>query len=222
MLALVCAVLLEDPVLPTKLDLTADQKWSDDVRLTYSQPDDDFEMTYVDRWNWTVGLVDAEGNVFFRRQRQNLETLMNGQKLPGGDSGWISLTLTKRGALKQFEETAVDPEVEHRLARVLAISLPENDQVANWTRKYPAATEGKIPAMEVSFTRDKGRDLTYTVTEVGGKHPMTGKGKATLDANGTPLRLELKLKNALIPGGDGEPAELTVLLTRVPEKGAKG
>lgn len=222
MLALVCAVLLEDPVLPTKLDLKADQKWSDDVRLTYRQPDDDFEMTYVDRWNWTVGSVDAEGNVFLRRQRQNLETLMNGQKLPGGDSGWVSLTLTNRGVLKQFEETAVDPEVELRLARVLAIALPENDQVRTWTTKYPAATEGKIPTTELTFTRGKGRDLTYTLTEVGGKHPMTGKGKATLDANGTPLRLELKLKNALIPGGDGEPAELSVLLTRVPVKGAKG
>lgn len=222
MLALVCAVLLEDPVLPTKLELKAEQKWSDDVRLTYRQPDDDFEMTYVDRWNWVVGSVDAEGNVFFRRQRQNLETLMNGLKLPGGDSGSISLTLSKHGHLVQFEETAVDPQVEHRLARALAIILPGNDTASSWHVKYPAATEGKIPGMEVSFKGGKGRELTYTVTEFGGKYPMKGKGKATLDANGTPLRLELKLSNTLIPGGDGEPAELTVLLTRVPVKGAKG
>lgn len=203
--------------LPTALDLKADETWTDRITLTYTDKTDDFTMTYVDRWEWTVGSVDLEGNAWLRRRRKNLETKMDGQPMPGGDEQTISLTLSSRGALKQFQAGEVDPGIETRLARILTVILPPSATDETWTYQYPDIADAKIPGLLVDYRaiREEERTrLTIDVRELGRAYPMMGTGSAELDAKGRPQRLELRLKSAIIPGSEGQRCDLHVVLER--------
>ena len=202
---------------PTSLSLKADETWSDRISLVYSDKADDFTMTYVDRWEWSVGSVDAEGNVWLKRRRKNLATTMDGQPLPCGDEQSISLTLSARGALKQFEAGEVDPGIETRLARILTVVLPPTPTTKTWSYEYPDVAEAKIPGLRLDFAakeRDDKIVVEVGIAELGRSHPITGKGIAELDERGRPERLELRLKNTVIPGSEGQRCDLHVLLVR--------
>ncbi|HRI44388.1 MAG TPA: hypothetical protein PLL78_05850 [Fimbriimonadaceae bacterium] len=203
--------------LPAALDLKADETWADRITLTYTDKADGFTMTYVDRWEWTVGSVDSDGNAWLKRRRKNLETRMDGQPIPGGDEQTISLTLSSRGALKQFQAGEVDPGIETRLARILTVILPASAKDTTWTYEYPDIADAKIPGLSVEYRAIREEDrtrLSISVRELGRAYPMTGAGTAELDAKGRPQRLDLRLKSAIIPGSEGQRCDLHVILER--------
>lgn len=203
--------------LPTTLNLKADETWTDRVTLTYVDKSDDFKMTFVDRWVWTVGSVDPEGNVWLRRRRKNLETKMDDQALPGGDEQTISLTLSKRGALKQFQAGEVDPGIETRLARILTVVLPTDTKDGQWSYQYLDIADAKIPGLLLEYRAmpDANRiRMSVAVRELGRAYPMQGSGSAEVDAQGRILRLELRLDHAIVPGSEGQRCHLHALVER--------
>jgi hypothetical protein len=223
---IVALMVMTGPTLPTALSLKVGLRWSDLVTMTYRDKGDDFEMTFRDRWDWSVESIDPQGNVFLKRKQVNLATTMGGAKLPGGDVRTLSLTLTKRGVLKQIQLGEVDPNVEFRLARALTAVLPPEPGTKSWQYEYPAAPEGKIPALRMDLTPGPAvkdhPSIKVSMQETGGRLKISGGGAAVLDENGMIYSLDLKLKNAVVPGSEGQPCELTVSLKRQEKRSSGG
>lgn len=227
MLALIflASTFAQDPepvALPTALAFEEGHSWSDIVTLDYYDAADDCRMTYRDRWDWKVVSVDAAGNAAFERKRTNLQVLMDGQPIPGGDVQSIGLVLTKRATIRQFPAGEVDPAIETRLARLLTVPLPPEQDSEAWTYRYPSTAEGKVPVMNLKLRRTGKNAVEVEVDETGGSVPMSGEGQATLDAQGMPSRLRLKVDNAVVPGSEGQRCVLTVTLDRTPRDNKDG
>lgn len=144
---------------------------------------------------------------------------------PKGATPLVAKVVIGPNGERALDPTASIEPLEFRLSRPLGFVGPKADpkrSEGRWTAKYPGAEGQAVPGASMTFDFQKrdqrrGRPSTWYAAqfrELGGVKPMSGSGTFVIDeATSLPVEIEMRMANALLPGGDGTRYDVKLTLT---------
>lgn len=160
----------------------------------------------------SLGIVGAEWSIL------PVSESMDGQPIPlPKDLKPLVLKESRRanGAIHSRDEAPIDPVVAFRVARMATVVFANRPVRVgdSWKLNIKPEPGSDLPGVDAEYllTKVTASDATVSLryAENSGLLPLDARGEATLDLkSGWTLRLRLKVKNAVLPGGEGEPQDL--------------
>jgi hypothetical protein len=209
-LAAVCAVLALAP--PAKLSLRLGDEWTYRLEQSFRSPDSPAEEEEGFVFQVKVKVTGVKSNEYDWEVRSRLlASRLDGQTLPPpkGVTDRVEQRRYSPLGARLFEPARYDDRAEFRLDRLTWAGLPGSSTPSSWIARFPAVAPGWAPGADAAYRsmgkkRVLGRaaglySVRLTEKESGG---MQATGTVELDEEmGIPLRMELSVANAPVPGG---------------------
>jgi hypothetical protein len=194
-------------------------------RQVFTDPKDGFVMDLTDRMTVRVTQRDTAGRFGYSVRIQPVRTVIDGvARSFGPEEQGTAFTETRdgAGALLSRSDAPLSPEFHHRLANVVTVPAPQGADGAvagrTWTADLSREDWPKVRSrvtverVEPAIRPERAR-VRVENRETDVDRPLVASGRAVMRLDtGWLVELDLRVSNAIIPGGDGEPVDLVYRL----------
>jgi len=183
-----------------------------ELKLIFSDPAEDFMMTTIDHFESKVIAIGPD-EISFEHKVSPVYIKMDGleKSTPDAEPSIVNETRNRVGCLKKYEGTIVDEQANLMIARLWTVPLP--NKYPNIGSDWVFTDQRFIPYEFKGVSRQELENkLILDVSYKGlDGDPLDMRGTAAIQvSSGWPMRIDLKGKGCLVPGGEGERVSLTL------------
>ncbi len=180
------------------------------LKMTFSDPKEEFEMITIDRFESKV-IGFGPDEVSIEHKIYPIYLKMDGleRNTPNAEPAVVTDIRNRAGCLRKYEGTVVDEQANLMIARFWTVPLPSkypnigSDWIFSDQREMPYEFSGKV-------RQELDDRIILDIKHKGlNDDQLLMTGTATLKSStGWPLRIDLKGNGCLVPGGEGERIQL--------------